>query len=166
MATTVSVTETGYVAGATSALQTQIDSKIGSSGGTLTGAFKSAVQFVGSGSHTIGSSFGDLTGMANQSVNFPTTQTYLFILVLNNVYPSATNNDDITFQLMIDDVASGTYSTIGMAHIATQPRLGATVILKVSSVSSGSHNIRVQAKSVNGGNVTYDTLTTIDLIII
>lgn len=154
----VSQAELATLDGVSSAIQTQLDAKTSTSSIVL--------NFAAANSATIGSSYANVDSVVNQSVTIPQTRTYVVMLTHFGIYPSSTLSDDVYFQLIVDNSAAGEFG-IGQSYQsdATQKRLNGCMMQAVS-LTSGSRNIRIQAKATTGGRATVDSLCKFQLAII
>lgn len=144
-----------------SPIQAQIDAITGGNNAV----FKEALGWFVTGSTTVGTSYADLSNVANQTVTFPASGDYIFLLCCQDPFPAAATNDELYMQVMIDNVASGEFPVITFNADSAQRRMSFSSVITIA-VTAGDRNIRVQMKSLNGGRITVDSAVSLQLIML
>jgi hypothetical protein len=130
---TATVTELNYTDGVTSAIQTQLDSKFATAGGTLTGA-------------AVGSTDTDTTNSGNVTLDFSTNQNFVLTLTGNVTLdnPTTETTGQSGFIVFIQDATGGRtvslgtdYETAGGAGLTLSTAASTTDIVPYVVAASG-----------------------------
>jgi trimeric autotransporter adhesin len=159
-------TELGYVHGVTSAIQTQLDNKLNTTGGTMTGAIQLAagttnapsLRFTGSTTTGLSASAGNLSFSANGAEAMKITSSGV-VAIDNLTTPGVVHNDssgNLTSSLVVNSDISSTAAIVD-TKLATIGSAGKVLNSATTATSSNTASAIVARDS--SGNFSAGTIT-------